>query len=168
MKNVLALALVALVLCGCVLQSRTPLFDDSQSALALGDQSGMTRTASYRNGQWEDEKEQLPIVAEGKHYVVRDKTAVTVHFIPLSGYQYAVQVRENDGPASYLLAEVKGKVAEARSLACADLKTNAAFAADVDYLGDDCFIRPGTEAKKLFTTLADTPGEASFRLEIVH
>lgn len=168
MKHLFALAFVALALCGCVLQSRAPIFNDSQSELVLGGQGGLTRTASFVKGQWEDEKEQLPIAVEGKHYVVRDKTAVIVNFIPLSGTRYVMQVRENDGPAAYLLAEVTGKIAEARSLACTDLKKNAALAEAVDYQGDDCFIRPGTDAKKLFTTLADIPGKASFRLEILH
>jgi hypothetical protein len=167
-RKLLALAAAAFILGGCVLQSRVPIYTDKDADLALGKVGGTTETASLRDGQWVIDKERHIIAVEGRHYVVRSSTNVALHFTQVSGDWYVIQGREDNGPAAYLLAEVKDRVAMVRPIACSDLKSNTEAANFVEHQGDDCFIKPGAAAKKLFTSLLKNPGEPVFRMQIIH
>jgi hypothetical protein len=167
-KRLAVLAAAALLLGGCVLQSREPLYADNQLELALGKVGGTTETASLRDGTWVIDNERAVIAVEGRHYVVRGKTDVTLHFAKLKGSWFVVQGRENNGPAAYLLAEVKDRVAEVRPLLCKTLAKNHAVEDSIAFIGEDCSVKTGVDAKKLFTSLAKKPGDPVFRLQIIH
>ncbi len=163
------LALAAAVLCGCVLQSRAPIYGDTDAALVLGPTGGIVKMSDWKNGRWvETDDERVEIGAVGKHYVVKSKTDVELHFVKLKGNWFVVQGVETGSAAVYMLAEVKDRGAEGRVLACKDLKANAAVARWITHEGDDCFVKPGTMAKELFTALLDNPGAPTFRMEIIH
>lgn len=161
-------ATIAAMLGGCVLQSRAPRFGDSDAVLALGATGGLARMSNWRDGKWVPEDESAEIKITGMHYEAATASAwVSLHFVPLEGAWFVVQGSDRANPAAYMLAEVKQQTAELRPLACGDLKTNASAAASISFEGDDCFIKPEADAKRLFTTLLHSPGEPTSRLEIV-
>lgn len=164
----IALAAAALLLAGCVLQSREPLYTDSQSELALGRIGGTTETANLRDGKWVVDPERAVIAVEGKHYVVRGKSDVALHLTKLQGSWFVLQAREAQGPAGYMLAQVKEQVATVHPLLCKDLAKKHDASHSISFVGDDCGINTGTDPKKLFTSLIKKAGKPSFRLQIVH
>ncbi len=166
-SRLIVLVLAAVLLSGCILQSREPLYGDKDSSLVLGEASGVTRTASRKTGAWEDDPEALPIRPEGNHYVVEGKATVELHFVKLQGDWFVLQARQPQGPAAFLLARIKDKVAEARPLACREVETIHALEASVVPVGDNCFIREGADPRKLFKAILKTNPEPSVRLLIV-
>jgi hypothetical protein len=99
--------------------------------------------------------------------VVRAKSGVTLHFVNLREDWYVLQAREANGPAGYLLAEVRNRAATVYPLLCKDLADFHDSIATVSFVGEYCGIATGTDAKKLFTALIDIAGEPSFRLQIL-
>ena len=166
-KRLLVLAAAALLLAGCVLQSRTPLYDDKLAELALGDKGGPAKLWNRDKGSWVAEKDKVEINVRGRHYeAVSEGSTIVLRFVKISGSTYVMQAEETGKPAVYLLAEVKGAAAEVRPLACKDMKADAQFSKWISYEGDDCYIKPGAPAATLFAALAKLPGEASSRMEI--
>ncbi len=168
LKKFILIAVAAVALAGCVLQSREPLFDDGQAVRALGKVGGTTETASLREGKWVIDEERIPITVEQNHYAVRAKSQVLLHFVPLRGSWFVMQARESQGPAGYMLAEVKDNVAEVHPLLCKELSQDHAASHSISFVGDDCGIKADADPKKLFTSLIKKAGKPSFRLQIVH
>ena len=167
-RRLLVLTAAALALAGCVLQSRVPLFDDSSSVLALGDKGGGARVENFDKGKWVEEKEALTIDVVGKHYEAHSgKATVILNFVKLSASTFILQGRENDENAAYMIAQVKDGVAEVRPLACTDIKKDETLAKWVEYVKDDCFVKPGAPAQELFIALAKLPGDPTSRLTII-
>ena len=167
-KQILVFATLAALLCGCVLQSRSPLYGDNEAQLALGAAGGPVLVSNWRDGKWEADAERVEITVTGNHYEAMAKpAAIALHFVPLGGLWFVLQAVEAGKPAVYMLAEVKDKSAEVYSLPCSDLKKDAGIANWISYEGDDCFIEPGAPASTLFAALLKTPGEPSSRFELL-
>ena len=168
LNRCLALVLAAVILGGCVLQSRTPLYSDAEAMLALGETGGMVRMSSWKDGKWEPDAELAAIAVTGKHYEATAKSStIALTFVPLSGSWFVLQAVEADKPAVYMLAEAKGGAANVRPLSCRDLRKDDRLHAWIDHDGDDCFIKPGAPAQELFTNLLRSPGEPTSRLEFI-
>jgi len=167
-RTIAALVLTAVVLCGCVLQSRKPIYSDSQSALALGAQGGTGVISSWRDGKWQDERETAEITTAGNHYeATTGSSTMTMSFVPLDGRWHVLQAVETGKPPVYMLAQVEANTTEVYTLACTDLKKNADLSAWIDYEGDDCFIKTDAPAKALFTALEKIADAPSSRLTIL-
>jgi hypothetical protein len=162
------LAVLLLMLAGCVLQSQEPVFSDEQSSLVLGASAVTMKSYSWKDGEWAEDKERLALTVEGRHYVAKeDGSSAGLAFIPLSGDWFAVQATEAAKPTNYTLATVKDGVAVFHLLECADLKKRAELAAYIDYQRDDCFIKDAANAMALFGELVKQPGEPSAKIEPV-
>lgn len=167
-KRFIATALLSAVLGGCVLQSRAPRFGEAEAVLALGESGGRALMSSWQNNKWVADSEPVEIKVKDHHYeAVAKDGSVTLQFVPLAGGWFVIQASDPKNPAIYMLAEVKQKAAEARPLACSDLKKSAEAASSISFEGDDCYIKPEADAKLLFATLMKSPGQATSRLEIV-
>jgi hypothetical protein len=167
-RDALLAAAACLLLSGCVLQSKDPLYGDDSADLALGSAGGTTESASRKDGAWVIDGDPMPIVVQGRHYVVHDKTDMTLLFARLEGDWYVLQAREGNGPAAYMLAEVRNQVAEVHPLLCRDLALDQEAAAQIEFKGEDCAIKTGASPKRLFTALVNKSGDATGRLRIVH
>jgi hypothetical protein len=162
------LAVLLLMLAGCVLQSQEPVFSDEQSSLVLGASAVTMKSYSWKDGGWIEEKERLALTVEGRHYVAKeDGDTAGLAFIPLSGGWFAVQATEVGKPVNYTLATVADGVPVFHLLECADLKKRAGLAAYISYQRDDCFIKEGVAAMALFSELIKQPGEPSAKIEPV-
>ena len=166
-SRLFVLVLAAVLLSGCILQSRAPIYDDSDASLVLGDAGGVTRTASRKTGSWENDPEAVPIRPEGNHYVVEGKARIELHFVKLEGDWFVLQARQQQGPAAFLLARVRDKIAEARPLACREVEKIHALESSVVPVGDNCFIREGADPAVLFKAILKTNPEPTVRLSIV-
>lgn len=167
MLRTFSAVLLMFILSGCVLQSKAPLFGDSEAKLVFGDGPQVARVFSRKDGAWVDENETVTLTPEGQHYVAMAKDgAVTLRFIPLQGPRFVVQANEADKPPVYLLADVGRRSADFRVLSCDDLKSNGAISQWVSYQGDDCFVEDHAPRDQLFKAILAMPGEASSRLTI--
>ena len=168
-RTVVALALVAVALCGCVLESRKPIYSDSQSVLALGASGGPVKMSSWRDGKWEDDGERPVITIVGQHYeATDDSSTVVLNFVALDGDWHVLQAIESDQLPVYMLAKVNAQTADVYTLDCTDLKRNASLSNWVEYEGDDCFIKPGAPGTDLFKALVKTTDHPSSRFEILN
>ncbi len=160
------LAVLVLSLAGCVLQSKEPVFSDEQASLVFGAAPVTMKSYSWKDGGWVEEKENLALTVEGRHYVAKeDKSTAGLAFIPLSGDWFAVQATEVGKAVNYTLATVKDGVAVFHLLECANLKKRAELDAFISYQRDDCFIKEGAAAMELFSELVKQPGEPSAKIE---
>lgn len=163
-RQILAFAAFAALLCGCVLQSRVPFYSDADGQLILGETGGPAQMSNWRDGKWVADKDQLRISVTGKHYQAEN---IAMTFVALSGDWLVLQAVEEGKPAAYLLAQAKDRAVEVWPLACTDLKKNDTFSASISYEGDDCFINPGAPAKELFAALLTNPGQPTSRLVLL-
>jgi hypothetical protein len=160
------LAVLILTLAGCVLQSKEPVFSDEQASLVFGAVPVTMRSYSWKDGGWVEEKENLALTVEGRHYVAKeDGDTAGLAFIPLSGGWFAVQATEEGKAVNYTLATVKDGAAVFHLLECDALKKRAGLEAYVSYQRDDCFIKEGVAAMALFGELIKQPGEPSAKIE---
>ena len=168
-RSVVVLVFTALALCGCVLQSRTPLYDDRSGELVLGQTGGAALMSIWKDGAWVRDTDPVSIAIAGQHYeATADASTIALTFVKLQTPWFVLQAVEVNKPTVYMLAEVKDQAAEVHPLACSDLKKNPAVVKWVSFEGDDCFIQPGAPVKELFGKLVKNPGEATSRLAIAN
>ena len=165
--RVFILAVLAVAIGGCVLQSRTPRYGDHDAILALGKAGGVAVMSNWQDGAWVADAEQIEIKVDGQHYEAISKTGnIGLTFVAIQGPWFVLQGTDGDHAAVYMLAEIRNGGAEIRPLACRDLKTNTDVAAAISFEGDDCYIKPDAEMKPIFAALLASPEAASSRLEI--
>ena len=156
MKRAIILSL-CLMLCGCVLQSHTAIFSESDGGpipAALG--TGLMMEEHGKAG-WTKEEGTFTLQAEGKHYVASDgdkKSDVNALFVPLGNNWWVVAVAGVGDPNAYVLAEWTGSALLLRALDCAALKLQPSAAAAISFEGDDCYLKdkPGVDYFRQFTT----------------
>jgi hypothetical protein len=139
------LAVLILTLAGCVLQSKEPVFSDEQASLVFGAVPVTMRSYSWKDGGWVEEKENLALTVEGRHYVAKeDGDTAGLAFIPLSGGWFAVQATEEGKAVNYTLATVKDGAAVFHLLECDALKKRAGLEATRRLLHQGRRCRDGT------------------------
>jgi hypothetical protein len=154
-----------LVLGACVLSAKEPLYADSDAKLIF-DAPDVTFTPySLKNGQWVVEDETMVLKAEGNHYLATaDKSLGQFAFVPLQGDWYIVQAGEGKKPPIYaLIRNDKGEL-HVFVLACNAVKKLADANAHVEFVKDDCFLKPGVDHKPLFLALSANPGPDTMKL----
>jgi len=167
MRYIAIIAALAVMLGGCMLQSRTPLYSDADAELALGAEGGAAAVSNWRDGRWEAESDDVSLGVSGRHYMAKAQSgAVALHFVPMGGSWYVLQASEPGKPAVYLLAEVTGRSAVTHPLPCSDLKKDPSLTAWISHEGDDCFVVAGIPPHQLFAALLKHPAPASSRLEL--
>ena len=166
-RKVYTLVAAAILLCGCVLQSHSPLYDDRQSKPALGANGGEAVTSTLKDGQWVRDGDVFKAKVVGNHYeVTAGKSLVTLRFVPLQDSWFVLQATGDEQLTAYLLARISGNAAITYPIACRDLKQRSKLLAWIDFEGDDCFIKPTAPLRQLFSEVLKDPGEPSSRLEI--
>jgi len=166
-RTIVALVVTAVVLSGCVLQSRKPIYSDSQSVLALGASGGTAKMSSWRDGKWEDDRETPLVTIVGNHYeATADSTTVVLYFVALDGDWYVLQAVQPDDLPVYMLAKVNAQTADVYSFSCKDLKDDERLTKWIDFKGDDCLIKDETPAKDLFMELGKIAEAPSSRFTI--
>jgi hypothetical protein len=132
----------AILLSGCVLQSEKPLLKESQGAPALKTLGSRFLPWTFDKGVWsnEDQKE-ASFVAKGQHYEFTDENGrITVMlFVPLGGPWFALQMREIEKPAAYVLAELKSNEMIMHPLMCEELQKDAKLAKRIRFENSDCY-----------------------------
>ena len=107
-KTLLACICLSFLLAGCVLQSRTPVFSESDAGtlpITLGTRFIME---NHDKAGWTKEEGNFTLQPEGKHYVASDgekKSDVEALFVPLGNNWWVVQAAAVGDPDSYMLAE---------------------------------------------------------------
>lgn len=168
-RSAAVLVFTALMLSGCVLQSRVALYSDAAGELVLGQASGAAVISSWRDGTWVEENDTATITVKGQHYVAAsESTVIDLAFVKLRDDWYVLQAVEKDKPAVYMLAKIKDRTADVTPLACSDLKKDASLTQQISYEGDDCFILPGLHKEHVFFTLLKHPGKATSRISIAN
>ncbi len=170
-RSLAAILLLAGLLSGCVLQSRAPLFSDSDSRLVFGEGQFKALMFGLKDGKWVREDDRVSLASAGTHYVASDgkkDDEIALAFVPLSGKWHVVQASDVRNPAVYMFAEVNKGSADIYPLSCSALKSDAALAKWIEFTGDDCFINADAPPAELFTALLARRGEATSRIEIVH
>ena len=168
-RSLAVLVCAALLLGGCVLQSRVPLYTEGAGELVLGAVSGPAVISSWRNGSWVNEGDSAEIAVKGQHYeATSESTVIDLAFVKLRDGWYVLQAVEREKPAVYMLAKIKDRTAEVTPLSCSDLKKDQSLAQQIAYEGDDCFIRPGLHMEGLFLKLLEHPDEATSRIAIAN
>lgn len=154
----LSLAIVAAVLSGCVLESDTPLIPEDQAELLLGSAPATFAMYEMRDGAWKMEEGSFTFTPEGNHYRATDGKSETLFSFKVTvSNRWAVQGTEAGKPASYLIAEQVGTDIFLLPLDCKSLQEAKTFGDLVDFLGDDCTVKPGADATAVFTAAAQLP-----------
>ena len=156
-KRTLASVGLCFLLAGCVLQSHTPVFSESDAGAlpeALGTHFIME---NHDKAGWTKEEGNFTLRPEGKHYVASDgnmKSDVEALFVPLGNNWWVMQAAAVGDPNVYMLAEWTGGTLLLHPLDCADLKSQPSAAAAISFEGDDCYLKdkPGAEYFLQFTT----------------
>lgn len=141
--RVLALALVSVLLAGCILQSKTPLIAEAEGQLALGASPVTLAGFTLKAGTWNREDGQMVLVPEGNHYRLTDSslatgTTGTVTFLPLANQRWLLQLSEEQKDSNYLLADIEHSDIYPSPIFCSDVFKQAAFAPLVEGEGMDC------------------------------
>ena len=156
-KTVSACICLCFLLAGCVLQSRAPVFSESDAGAlpeALGTRFIME---NHDKAGWTKEEGNFTLQPEGKHYVASDgdkKSDVEALFVPLGNNWWVVQAAEAGGLDDYVLAEWTGGALLLHPLDCADMKSQSSAAAAISFEGDDCYLKgtPDLDYFRQFTT----------------
>ena len=169
-KKLAVLTVTAASLCGCILESKTPVFAETAAQLVLGETGGTARMLSWKDGAWEADAETPAITVQDHHYQIAAKDgAVSLAFVPVNTTWFAVQGHDGKTNAAYMLAQITDGGADIWPVTCSKLKETKFKSQWIEHRGDDCFITPGAPAKDLFAALAaDTQmGHAPSRMEII-
>ena len=105
-KSVVVLVFTALALCGCVLQSRTPLYDDRSGELVLGQTGGAALMSSWKDGAWVRDTGPVSIAIAGQHYeATADASTIALTFVKLQTPWFVLQAVEVNKPTVYMLTK---------------------------------------------------------------
>lgn len=161
--RVIFLSLVAFGLTGCILETKKPLFTDSEARLLLADYPNL---AAYErdDGGWKKSDDPLSFTPEGSHYLFKSGTsAMTISFVPIEGQWWVSQGTEATA-TSYVLVKAGPKELLVYSLGCKELKEAGKFETGIDFVNSDCFVKAEADAMALFKALIANAGEPSSKL----
>ena len=166
MKHAIILSL-CLMLGGCVLQSTTPIFAETDGKLILQSFGNQFATFNKEGGKWKKQTDIGKFDAEGNHYLIHDKAGdIHVLFVALNGPWWVVQAQEPGKPSEYLLARFEGKSLVLNMLSCKVLKTNKSMKDAITFTSDDCTANERMTKDK-FAELTKSPEPATLKVEAV-
>ena len=165
LRKALACAFLAVVLGACVLSAKEPLYSDSDAKLIFDAPEVTFIAYALKNGEWVAEEGTLVLKAEGNHYLATaDKSLGQFAFVPLQGDWYIVQTGEGKKPPVYaLMRNDKGEL-HVFVLACDAVKKLTEANAHVEFVKDNCLLKPGVDHKPLFLALSANPGADTLKL----
>ena len=165
LRRIIVTSLLALVLTGCVLQSKTPLIA-ANAGEALLDSYGLTFVSyGLSNGKWKKDNDVLTFTPDGQHYkITGGKDTLDVAFKKLDGNWWLLQAEETGKQPVYSLVDAQKDELFLYPMACKSLKDAGAYEAWVEFKGDDCTIKEGADTAALFKAFAADPGPQTTRI----
>ncbi|HEY4995781.1 MAG TPA: hypothetical protein VII21_05755 [Aestuariivirga sp.] len=164
MKRAIIISL-CLMLCGCVLQSKAPIFAESDGKLILQPFGNQFATFDRDGGKWKKQADIVKFDAEGNHYLIHDKSGdIHVLFAALKGPWWVMQEQDPDKTYNYLLARIEGKALLLTYLDCKILKTNKSLSDAITFKDDDCTANERM-TKDRFVELTKSPEHALLKIE---
>lgn len=162
--RVIFLGLLAFGLTGCNLESKKPLFAETDAKLLLVDYPNLVAYERDDSG-WKKSAEQLSFTPDASHYLVKSGTSdMSISFVPIEGPWWVLQATEATGPTSYVLVKAEPKELLVYSLDCKSLKEAGKYESDIDFVDSDCFIKAGADGMALFKSLTAVTSEPSTKL----
>jgi hypothetical protein len=163
MKVILSLVL-GLLLGGCMLQSKTANFSETDGLLALGKSGGTYLSYNLDAGVWKSDAKPVTFKVVGSHYEVTEKGKTTqVLFVPVKGTWTVVQFIDDGKAFVYALADVQKDAVYIHPLICTDLQKIAVAKPIVNFVMDDCFLKKPLKAKGFQSLVASAgPRELKF------
>ena len=161
--RVIFLSLLAFGLSGCILESKKPLFTDTDAKLLLADYPNL---AAYERGDsgWKKSDDKFELAPEASHYVLKsEKSEMQVSFVPLEGPWWILQAVESTG-ATYVLVKAEAKELLVYTLDCKSLKESGKFESAIDFMESDCFVKPDADKMALFKSFTADTTEPSSKL----
>ena len=158
------LSLLAFGLSGCVLESKKPLFADTDAKLLLADYPNL---AAYErdDGAWKKSDDPFSFTPEASHYLLKsDDSDMWISFVPIEGPWWILQAAEAKGPTSYVLVKAEPKELLVYSLDCKSLKEAGTYDSSIDFVDSDCFIKPEADKMAMFKSLTAATKEPSTKL----
>jgi hypothetical protein len=163
--RVIAVLGMCLALAGCILQSKEPLFAETEGELLLAGYGSRFAAWSREDGAWRDDEETVTFVPAGRHYAASEgKDRFDVIFVRLAPALFAMQAAEPGEPTSYLIAEARPGELLVHALECKALRQSGKFDAFIAFAGNDCLVRDGIDARAMFVAIAAQLGEATAKL----
>lgn len=163
-RKILTTLAAALLLAGCVLQAKPPLFAESDGVAALGDKAITFDGYELRDGAWRKTNVNDPplvFTPAGHGYGIEEQGKgrpasgkVTALFIPLKDGWLAFQIVEGSKPAIYSLAKLDGREVLVVPIMCSDLKTLDAAKGAVAFDGNNCTAKTVTDGRAFLQSLA--------------
>jgi hypothetical protein len=165
LSRIMTALFLSLLLSACVLQSEVPIIAASDGEPLLKDYGLHFANYSLENGAWKKENDAIAFTIEGKHYTATTgDSSLDIAFQNISGAWWAMQAVEKDKGATYLLVEAKPSELLVYPVSCSALEKSGKFGDTVEFKGDDCFVKDGTDAKAMFKALLDFSGPAEMKL----
>ena len=161
--RVILLSLLAVVLAGCIFETKKPLFADADAKLLLADYPNL---AVYErdDGGWKKSDDPLNFMPEASHYLVKSGTSeMLISFVPIEGPWWVLQAAET-ATTSYVLIKAESKELLVYSLECKILKESGKFGNDIEFKDSDCFVKDGADKTALFKALIGNASELSSKL----
>ena len=150
---------MGLLLTGCVLQARDPVFAESDGALLPASLGTSFVMENLDKDMWNRDEGTLTLRPEGHHYLASDdkkKDVINALFVPLDKNWWVMQATEEKGkPETYILAEVTDNALLLHPLFCDDLKEKPAAADAVSFEGQDCYLKVGQGADYFKALIAE-------------
>jgi hypothetical protein len=154
-----------LLLCGCILQSPKPIFDEKDGKPVLKQFGSSFIAFNRESGEWKKQDDVVNFTTVGNHYVVQDKSGdIHVLFAQLNDQWWVMQTNEPGKPSTYLLAKFEGKSLELNMLSCKVLKNNRSLKNTISFKGDDCMANERM-MKVQFVELTKSPEPALLKIE---
>jgi hypothetical protein len=167
LKRLIIFIGMGFLLTGCVLQSRTAVFSESDGALLPKELGTQFVIENLDKGVWTKEDGTLTLSPTGHHYLATDgkkKDTIEALFVPLDKNWWVMQATETPGkPSTYILAELDGTALLLHPLFCADLKKQSTAADSISFEGEDCYLKDG-QGVGYFKTLVTGIEPAKMRM----
>ena len=156
-----------LMLCGCILQSPTPIFPEKDGQLILQPFGNQFATFNKESGEWKKQTDIVKFSVEGNHYLIHEKAGnIHVLFAQLNDNWFVMQTQQPDQLSTYLLARFEGKSLVLNILSCKVLKSNGALKNAINFKGEDCTAN-AQMTKEKFEQLTESPEPALLKIEAV-
>jgi len=157
--------IVLCLLSACNLQSKAPLFAETEGRLLLSSYGSTFASFSLVDGVWKPENETMTFNPSGMHYIASDgKANISVLFAPIDDHWWAAQALEDGKSPNYSLVEANAADIVVHPISCKSLKESGKLDDFVVFNGDDCEVKEGTDRDVLFKMLAASPDDASLKI----
>ena len=160
------LSLLALGLSGCVLESKKPLFADTDAKLLLTNYPNLSYY-ERNDDAWEKVNEPVIFTPQAVHYVIKPEPSdpeLQISFVPIDDPWWVLQANEPGKAASYVLIKAEPKELLVYPLDCKTLQESGRLGNEIEFKDSSCFIKEGTDTIALFKAVIGSASEPSSKM----